>query len=122
MDFFMWRVAKASDEGSIVSMCMSLNAEDPGPTPVHPQQTRITLAKLRDEPGRGRALVCDIEGKTVGYALLISFWSNELGGEVCSIDELFVAERHRGRGLARECAEYDISTISRPPALCGSVR
>jgi len=96
----MWRVAQASDENSIVSMCMALNAQDPGPTPVQPQQVRITLAKLRDEPGRGRALVCDIEGKTVGYALLISFWSNELGGEVCNIDEPFVAEQYRGRGLA----------------------
>ena len=85
----MWRVAQASDENNIVSMCMALNAQDPGPTPIQPQQVRITLAKLRDEPDRGRALVCDIEGKTVGYALLISFWSNELGGEVCNIDELF---------------------------------
>jgi GNAT superfamily N-acetyltransferase len=35
----------------------------------------------------------------VGYAFLISFWSNELGGEVCIIDELYVAPPARGRGL-----------------------
>ena len=57
------------------------------------------LAKLREEPNRGRAVICDVEGRTVGYALLISFWSNELGGEVCYIDELFVAPLYRGRGL-----------------------
>ena len=33
------------------------------------------LAKLREEPNRGRAVICDVEGRTVGYALLISFWS-----------------------------------------------
>jgi GNAT superfamily N-acetyltransferase len=96
----MWRVATASDDEAVVSMCMALNAEDPGPTPVRPQQVRCTLAKLREDANRGRAVVCDVEGRTVGYALLIPFWSNELGGEVCNIDELFVAPQYRGRGLA----------------------
>jgi hypothetical protein len=77
----MWRRATASDDEAIVSMCMALNAEDPGPNPLQPQQVRRTLAKLREEPNRGRAVVCDVESRTVGYALLISFWSNELGGE-----------------------------------------
>jgi hypothetical protein len=44
-------------------------------------------------------VVCDVERRTVGYALLISFWSNELGGEVCNIDELFVAPVYRRRIL-----------------------
>jgi ribosomal protein S18 acetylase RimI-like enzyme len=37
--------------------------------------------------------------------LLISFWSNELGGEVCNIDELFVAPEYRGRGVATALLE-----------------
>ena len=81
-------------------MCMALNVEDPGPTPVRPQQMRCTLAKLREDANSGRAVVCKVEGRTVGYALLIPFWSNELGGEVCNIDELFVAPQYRERGLA----------------------
>jgi ribosomal protein S18 acetylase RimI-like enzyme len=93
----MWRLATASDDEAIVSMCMALNAEDPGPNPVQPQQVRRTLAKLREEPNRGRAVVCDVESRTVGYALLISFWSN--------IDELFVAPLYRGRGLATSLLE-----------------
>src|SRR5260370_403224 len=76
--------AISSDAEAIGSMCMELNAEDPGPNPVQPQQVRRSLAKLREEPNRGRAVVCDVERRTVGYALLISFWSNELGGEVCN--------------------------------------
>jgi GNAT superfamily N-acetyltransferase len=96
----MWRLATALDDESIVSMCMALNTEDPGPAPVHPRQVLRTLARLREEPYRGRALVCEVDGYPAGYALLISFWSNELGGEVCNIDELFVAPAFRGRGLA----------------------
>jgi ribosomal protein S18 acetylase RimI-like enzyme len=37
-----------------------------------------------------------------GYALLVSYWSNELGGEVCHIDELYVAAPARGRGHSSE--------------------
>jgi ribosomal protein S18 acetylase RimI-like enzyme len=96
----MWRLATIADDESIVSMCMALNAEDPGPAPVRPSQMRHTLAKLRQEPFRGRALVCEVDGHPAGYALLISFWSNELGGEVCIIDELFVLQAYRRRGLA----------------------
>jgi GNAT superfamily N-acetyltransferase len=96
----MWRLAAIADDESIVAMCMALNAEDPGPAPVHQSQVRRTLARLRAEPFRGRALVCEVDGHPAGYALLISFWSNELGGEVCVIDELFVRQADRGRGLA----------------------
>jgi GNAT superfamily N-acetyltransferase len=95
----MWRVASVGDDERVVAMFMALNAEDPGPAPVLPQQMRRTLSMLRREQTRGRAVVCDIAGDAVGYALLISFWSNELGGEVCTIDELFVLPEHRGRGL-----------------------
>ncbi len=101
----MWRVAAASDDQAIVAMCMALNADDPGPVPVHPRQVRRTLAILRKEPSRGRAVVCDVQGRTAGYALLISFWSNELGGEVCNIDELFIAPEYRRRGLATSLLE-----------------
>jgi ribosomal protein S18 acetylase RimI-like enzyme len=40
----------------------------------------------------------DIQGQVSGYALLMAFWSNELGGEICEVDELFVAREHRNRG------------------------
>jgi ribosomal protein S18 acetylase RimI-like enzyme len=98
----MWRAAIPSDDENIVSMCMALNADDPGPAPVVPQQVRRTLTKLRDEPYRGCAVVCEHNGHPAGYALLIAFWSNEFGGEVCVIDELFVAPAYRGLGLATE--------------------
>jgi predicted GNAT family acetyltransferase len=40
----------------------------------------------------------DIQGQVSGYALLIGFWSNELGGEICEVDELYVVPGHRNRG------------------------
>ena len=78
-------------------MCLALNVEDPPPHPVPPEHVRQTLLALREVPSRGRAIVLELEGQVCGYALLIAYWSNELGGEVCTIDELYVEPEYRGR-------------------------
>ncbi len=96
-----WRIARADEDNDLVAMCIQYYREDPGPRPVAPQQMRETLAVLRREPLRGRAVVLDVDGRAVGYALLIAFWSNELGGEVCDVDEVFVAREHRDQGHGR---------------------
>ncbi len=96
----MWREAQPEDDDVVATLCLMLNHEDPGPAVVTDQQVRRTLEELRSNPIRGKALVLDISGRLVGYALLISFWSNELGGEVCTVDEIFVAPEERGHGHA----------------------
>jgi GNAT superfamily N-acetyltransferase len=101
----MWRLATAADDDAIVALCLALNAEDPGPQPVGAEQVQRTLATLRREPWRGRAVVLDPQGQPVGYALLISYWSNELGGELCTVDELFVAPPFRNQGHASRLLE-----------------
>jgi ribosomal protein S18 acetylase RimI-like enzyme len=98
----MWRHAVPADDGMIVSMCVALNSEDPGYVAVSPEQVVRTLVKLREEPIRGHAVVCEVDAKVIGYALLISFWSNEMGGEVLYIDELFIEENYRGQGLGTD--------------------
>lgn len=95
-----WRSASEADDDAIAGMCLALNEEDPGTTSVARDQVRRTLDVLRSEPTRGRAVVAEIDRQVVGYALLISFWSNELGGEVCIIDELYVMPGFRCLGLA----------------------
>jgi GNAT superfamily N-acetyltransferase len=96
----MWRSAVPVDDEAMVGLCIALNAEDPGPHPVPAENMRRTLHELRHAPVRGRAVVLELDSQVRGYALLISFWSNELGGEVCTIDELYVEPEHRGCGHA----------------------
>ena len=86
----MWRLAEPEDDDSLVEMCLRLYDEDLGILPIHPENMRATLRALRREPYRGRAVVLEIESQLSGYALLIAFWSNELGGSICEVDELFV--------------------------------
>lgn len=96
----MWRPALSVDDEAIVEMCIALNAEDPGAHPVPAQHMRRTLDELRRTPVRGRAVVLELESRIRGYALLVLFWSNEMGGEVCTVDELYVEPEHRGNGHA----------------------
>lgn len=96
----MWKIAEQTDDDALVHFCRELNREDPGTMPVPDTNMIQTLILLRRQPERGRALVLVNGDRAVGYALLISFWSNELGGAVCNIDELFILPEWRGKGFA----------------------
>jgi GNAT superfamily N-acetyltransferase len=103
----MWRNATPADDDAIVTSSLALYVEDPSPEQPQPDDrgVRRTLAALRAEPLRGRAVVLDVGGDVCGHAFLIAFWSNELGGDVCTIDELYVAPRVRGSGHATALLE-----------------
>jgi ribosomal protein S18 acetylase RimI-like enzyme len=94
-----WRPAVSKDDDAIVEMSLALYADDPAVTVAAPQ-VRVTLATFREELVRGRALVLDADGEHAGYAFLVSFYSNELGGEICTIDELYIGPAWRSRGYA----------------------
>ena len=116
-----WRAARVDDEDAIVSMSLALYAEDPAPAQVSAAQVQATLERFRREPVRGRAFVLEIDGEPRGFALLVSFWSNELGGEICTIDELYVAPQSRGHRHATRFLESLIAGTTlwpgRPVAL-----
>jgi GNAT superfamily N-acetyltransferase len=102
----MWRPATADDDEAIVRLCAALNAEDPGPKPVPREHVARTLRLMREAPWRVRALVLELDAAVRGYALLCPYWSNEMGGEVCVIDELYVEPAARGRGHAGALIEH----------------
>lgn len=60
-----------------------------------------TVKSLRDHPERGRVVLFEDQGSLHGYALLIPYWSNEFGGTILFIDELFVIQASRNRGIGR---------------------
>ena len=100
-----WRPAQPDEDDAIVALVRRLYDEDPSPEPVPDASTRRTLAALRAEPWRGRVVVLAEVSRLLGYSLLVSYWSNELGGETCEIDELYVVPEERGRGHATQLLE-----------------
>lgn len=53
---------------------------------------------------QGYMLVCD--GNNVGYCVTMKTYSVEAGGITVWIDELFVLEEYRSKGLGRELFKY----------------
>ncbi len=101
-----WRLATRQDFDRIVDMNERLNMEDPSETkPFDRMMMRRTLSEITLNPIRGAVAILELEGKPCGYALLISFWSNEFGGEICAIDELYVEPEFRGRRFATQFVE-----------------
>jgi ribosomal protein S18 acetylase RimI-like enzyme len=96
-----WRISRPDDDDLIVDMCLALNREDSGPQPVAARQIRTTLMEFRANPVRGVIPVLELDGRVEGYALLVAYWSNELGGEICNIDEIYIRPDRRGRGDGR---------------------
>lgn len=47
-------------------------------------------------------MLMDDAGETAGYALLAHSYSQEAGGKVLWVEELFISPEHRGKGLAKE--------------------
>jgi len=100
-----WRKLYEEEDERVVDQILALYEEDPAPTPMTRDKALRTLRRLRAEPLRGVAVGTTSDGGLSGYALLCSFWSNELGGEVCSVDELFVVPAARGQGRASELVQ-----------------
>jgi ribosomal protein S18 acetylase RimI-like enzyme len=52
------------------------------------------------------AYICEYDGKTAGYALLAITYSNEAGGLVLWLEELYILPQYRGRGLGKAVIEF----------------
>ncbi len=96
-----FRTMTASDGAAVIAMMTALYVEDASGY-VSPEHFRRTVDTLLAEPHRGTIVVFDLPGSPcIGYAILIPYWSNEFGGAVAEVDELFVRAEFRSRGIGR---------------------
>ena len=93
-------------------MIMSLYSEDPCSTDMGRGKIEKTVAFLRINPSRGRILLFLASGQITGYSIVVYFWSNEYGGNVLLLDELFIKKEYRGKGVGTGFLNYLIATES----------
>jgi GNAT superfamily N-acetyltransferase len=72
----------------------------------NPASFHSTIDYLLANPASGRIVLFTDGSVLHGYALLVSYWSNEWGGVVLLLDELFVDKEFRGRGIAKAFFKY----------------
>ena len=65
-----------------------------------------SIKHLISHPGSGQIILFREGSELRGYALLVPYWSNEFGGTLLFIDELFVVSGSRNRGIGRSFFRY----------------
>lgn len=66
---------------------------------------RVALATLLEDPALGCVFVAEQAGEIVGYTVLTFGYSLEHGGHDALVDELYLREALRGRGLGTQLLE-----------------
>ncbi len=88
----------------------ALYREDPAGKPMTDEKIALTFTRLTKHPETGTILVFERQNQVIGYALLINFWSNEYGGNILIIDELYIVPAFRSRGIGTHFLHYLIES------------
>jgi ribosomal protein S18 acetylase RimI-like enzyme len=101
-----YRTLTRNDHATITGLMRQLYEEDPPERPVPDENFWRTLLELEAHPKKGTILAIEKDRQIVGYGVLINFWSNECGGNVLAIDELYVAKPLRGQGIGADFVRH----------------
>lgn len=94
------------DAAEIQSMVSALYREDPSTQCVTAKNIRRTIREFMQHPDKGRIFIIAVGREVVGYAIVVHFWSNEYGGNIAYIDELYLKPAWRSRGLGGAVLEH----------------
>lgn len=73
---------------------------------VNPQNFNRTFEETMNKSPFIRTLIIEANGAPVGYALLSLTYSNEVGGMVVLIEEIYISEACRGKGFGSRLFEF----------------
>ena len=95
------QMADLRHKTEVLAMMEALYTEDRSLPPTDISKFPRTIDTLVAQPSRGRIVLFNEDGMPHGYALLIPYWSNEFGGTIVHVDEMFVVPASRNRGIGR---------------------
>ena len=101
-----YRPFKDSDKEIISGLIQNLYKEDNSIRPMTAEKIRRTFDVFRSYPGNGSLIVIEKDNIIAGYSILINFWSNEFGGYILFVDELYIKKEFRGNGIATDFLKY----------------
>lgn len=99
-----------ADSEQVALLIQALYAEDAGPKPMTLDKIYGTFEVFLNQPSLGQILVVKHETNVIGYAILVNFWSNEFGGIILNIDEIYIQPDWRGRGIGTKLITYFAQT------------
>lgn len=88
-----------ADYNEFLEMASSLYSEDLEGQPMNRTKVNSTINECKKNPQKVRIIILLNNNEIIGYSILVYFWSNEYGGNILFIDELYVKEDSRNRGI-----------------------
>jgi len=93
---------KDNDYVDLKNMIFQLYREDPEGELMNDCKINDTIFEFKMNPQKIHIYMLKSHGQNIGYAILVYFWSNEYGGNIVTIDELYVIPDARGKGVSTE--------------------
>ena len=94
------------DFDDLKEMIVCLYDEDPEGEPITEAKIRKTVRESTAHPEKIRIVMICADGINIGYGILVFYWSNEHGGNVVNIDELFIKKEYRNKKVASTFIEH----------------
>ncbi len=110
----MIRKITQSDKQEYIKMVTEFYSSDAVIKPIPEKNIEATFSELMQSDVYAEGFIIESNGQTAGYALLAKTFSQEAGGLCVWIEELFIKNKFRGKGLGKEFFEFLFK--SRPAA------
>ncbi len=88
------------------ALVKGLYDHSPEGQPMSAPKIEATIEYLTRNPDKGSIILFIRHGQVAGYSILIPYWSNEYGGQILFVDELFVKEEFRNQNIGSHFLQY----------------
>jgi GNAT superfamily N-acetyltransferase len=96
-----FRTYKKSDFSELHSMIIKLYDEDPGYVRINDYKIKNTVNELTKHKEKGKIIIFQSGKEIIGYSILLNYWSNEFGGNILIIDEVYILPNYRKKGYGK---------------------
>ncbi len=95
------------NDALLTEMIFDLYDEDKdGSERMTAEKIQLTINHYKHNKSGGTIYLLYHNTGIAGYAIVNTFWSNEYGGTVAFLDELFVREAHRSKGIGAKFIQF----------------
>ncbi len=106
-----WRPLTRGDYDDYIAMVTAFYSTDAVIKPIPRAHMDATFEEVLRSDAYTSCYICETDGEAVGYALLAHTFSQEAGGKVMWIEELYLKEEHRHQGYGRSCFKGSLSSL-----------
>jgi len=87
------------DYKELLEIITALYDEDPEGQQMDEFKVKATINEFMQNPEKLDIIMFVKGKKIIGYSILVYYWSNEYGGNILNIDELYVKKEFRNQGI-----------------------